>query len=320
MDTLDSLRDGGRVVGVVSHVAELRDRIPTQLRGRARRATAPDCVASDVDRFARHEFRTGRSTRRSLRAALPPPRRRGPRPGRGARRHATPTSASSATATSTSASATACSRAPATPRTSASRSGSIHGGAWGFASGVVLTDRGGRAVAETAVAVAQVAAAMTSAPGRAGARAGPRRRHLGLVVRRQPVRGRHGREGRPARRLDRPAAHRRRRSTTRPPTSSRSRRTSTTPTWPAPAPPSSGSGSSPGSRRTAPTTRPASSTRWRSIAPPVGRGWEYLTGGAYWDWDAELDRGARAAGREAQGAERRGRAATTWSSTPPTCG
>lgn len=31
MDTLDSLRDGGRVVGVVSHVAEMRDRIPAQL-------------------------------------------------------------------------------------------------------------------------------------------------------------------------------------------------------------------------------------------------------------------------------------------------
>ena len=31
MDTLDRLRDGGRVVGVVSHVAELRSRIPTQL-------------------------------------------------------------------------------------------------------------------------------------------------------------------------------------------------------------------------------------------------------------------------------------------------
>ena len=30
-DTLDALRDGGRVVGVVSHVAEMRDRIPTQL-------------------------------------------------------------------------------------------------------------------------------------------------------------------------------------------------------------------------------------------------------------------------------------------------
>jgi len=27
----------------------------------------------------------------------------------------------------------------------------------------------------------------------------------------------------------------------------------------------------------------------RSLAPPVGRGWEYLTGGS-WDWDAELDR------------------------------
>ncbi len=32
MDTLDDLRAGGRVVGVVSHVAEMRDRIPTQLQ------------------------------------------------------------------------------------------------------------------------------------------------------------------------------------------------------------------------------------------------------------------------------------------------
>ncbi|HCB07867.1 MAG TPA: SMC family ATPase [Nocardioides bacterium] len=31
LDTLDALRDGGRVVGVVSHVAEMRDRIPCQL-------------------------------------------------------------------------------------------------------------------------------------------------------------------------------------------------------------------------------------------------------------------------------------------------
>jgi exonuclease SbcC len=31
MDTLDSLREGGRVVGVVSHVAEMRDRIPARL-------------------------------------------------------------------------------------------------------------------------------------------------------------------------------------------------------------------------------------------------------------------------------------------------
>jgi exonuclease SbcC len=32
MDTLDELRDGGRVVGVVSHVPEMRTRITAQLR------------------------------------------------------------------------------------------------------------------------------------------------------------------------------------------------------------------------------------------------------------------------------------------------
>ncbi len=32
MDTLDGLRDGGRIVGVVSHVAEMQTRIPSQLR------------------------------------------------------------------------------------------------------------------------------------------------------------------------------------------------------------------------------------------------------------------------------------------------
>jgi exonuclease SbcC len=29
---LDSLREGGRMVGIVSHVAELRQRIPAQVR------------------------------------------------------------------------------------------------------------------------------------------------------------------------------------------------------------------------------------------------------------------------------------------------
>jgi DNA repair protein SbcC/Rad50 len=37
MDTLDSLREGGRVVGVVSHVTHLRERIPTQLHVAKRR-------------------------------------------------------------------------------------------------------------------------------------------------------------------------------------------------------------------------------------------------------------------------------------------
>ena len=36
----------------------------------------------------------------------------------------------------------------------------------------------------------------------------------------------------------------------------------------------------------------------RTLAPPVGRGWEYLTGTG-WDWDAELAAAARAARREA---------------------
>ena len=40
----------------------------------------------------------------------------------------------------------------------------IHGGAWGFASGVVLTDTEAAGVAETAVSVAKVAAAMTTTP------------------------------------------------------------------------------------------------------------------------------------------------------------
>jgi exonuclease SbcC len=37
MDTLDTLREGGRVVGVVSHVPHLRERIPTQLHVEKRR-------------------------------------------------------------------------------------------------------------------------------------------------------------------------------------------------------------------------------------------------------------------------------------------
>ena len=40
----------------------------------------------------------------------------------------------------------------------------IHGGAWGFAAGVVLTEGEARRVAETAVQVAKVAASMTTRP------------------------------------------------------------------------------------------------------------------------------------------------------------
>ena len=185
----------------------------------------------------------------------------------------------------------------------------IHRGAWGFASGVVLTAEEAVRVAESAVAVAQVAAEMTSSPGRARPRAGVRRRHLGLVVRRQPARG-----ARPPRRPRcsstgptgcAPVPP----STTPRRTSSRCRRTSTTPTSPAPAPPSSGSGCSPGSRRWAPA--PTRSTRW-----PASRRRSAAAGSTSPTAQLGLGRrdrpGPRAARREAQGAERRGRHATTW--------
>ncbi|HEX2316268.1 MAG TPA: SMC family ATPase, partial [Thermomonospora sp.] len=44
MDVLDGLRDGGRAVGIVSHVAELRSRIPAQLRVRKERTGSTAAV------------------------------------------------------------------------------------------------------------------------------------------------------------------------------------------------------------------------------------------------------------------------------------
>jgi exonuclease SbcC len=50
LEVLDALRDGGRAIGIVSHVAELRQRIPVQLRiekGRnGSRVVAPDLLAA----------------------------------------------------------------------------------------------------------------------------------------------------------------------------------------------------------------------------------------------------------------------------------
>jgi exonuclease SbcC len=51
MDVLDALREGGRAVGVVSHVAELRSRIPSQVvvskteRGSSAQFAAPEGAA-----------------------------------------------------------------------------------------------------------------------------------------------------------------------------------------------------------------------------------------------------------------------------------
>ena len=51
-----------------------------------------------------------------------------------------------------------------------------------------------------------------------------------------------------------------------------------------------------------------------SLAPPVGRGWEYLTGDG-WDWDAELAELPGHLAEKRRGARRSSRARTTWSST-----
>ena len=48
MDRIDALRAGGRTVGVVSHVTELRTRIPTQLHVESSRAGSTVRVASTV--------------------------------------------------------------------------------------------------------------------------------------------------------------------------------------------------------------------------------------------------------------------------------
>ncbi|NYG57603.1 exonuclease SbcC [Nocardioides daedukensis] len=48
MDTLDTLRDGGRVVGVVSHVAEMRSRIPTRLSVTKHRTGSTLAISRDA--------------------------------------------------------------------------------------------------------------------------------------------------------------------------------------------------------------------------------------------------------------------------------
>jgi exonuclease SbcC len=48
MDRLDGLRAGGRTVGVVSHVSELRNRIPTQVHVQKGRTGSTVTVATLV--------------------------------------------------------------------------------------------------------------------------------------------------------------------------------------------------------------------------------------------------------------------------------
>ena len=118
----------------------------------------------------------------------------------------------------------------------------IHRGAWGFASGVVLTPEEARRIAETAIAVAEVAAEMTTTP----VEIAPEPVHDDVTwISAYDVNPLDVPTADKAALLvdwTRPARSRTRASSTRRPRCSRCRRTSTTPTWRAPARPSSGCG------------------------------------------------------------------------------
>ena len=193
----------------------------------------------------------------------------------------------------------------------------VHDGVWGFAAGITLTADSRRPAGRAGGGHGPGLAAADPGPVRAGRRAGLRRRDLGVGVRGQPLRRSRGGPVRPDAGAERAAARRARRSATPTPTWRSCRRTSSSPTWPAPRPPSSGSGSRPSSPRST-----SASTASRPCGPRCrrsGRGWEYLTGTG-WDFDARDRRAGRAAGRPRRRAVGARPAATTWSSTRPTCG
>ena len=61
MDRLDGLRAGGRTVGVVSHVTELRNRIPTQVHvDKGRSGSSSRSARSSADGLGRHSCPRGR--------------------------------------------------------------------------------------------------------------------------------------------------------------------------------------------------------------------------------------------------------------------
>ena len=165
----------------------------------------------------------------------------------------------------------------------------VHDGTWGFAAGVDLTPEAAVRVAEQAVEVARVSRPVNSEP---------------IELADEPV---HADVtwvsayevdpfGVPDARQDRrcwstgpsgcspPTA-----STTSTRPSSRCWRTSSTPTSPARSRPSSGSGCIPEVTATSVDRSRGTFESMRTCAPPVGRGWEYLTGDT-WDWAGELAR------------------------------
>ena len=152
--------------------------------------------------------------------------------------------------------------------------------------------------------VALVACRDDQLAGRDRARAGLRRRHLDLVVRRQPARRADRRQGRRCSSTGPTGCAPVPPSTTRRRTCTRCRRTSTTPTSPAPAPPSSGSGSCPAFEAMGSRRRPL---RLDGVDRAAGRPRLGVPHRRQLGLGRRDRPGARAARREAQGAERRGR-------------
>ena len=186
----------------------------------------------------------------------------------------------------------------------------VKDGTWGFAAGIDLTTDAAARVAEQAVEVAKVAAAINRERDRAGRRAGARRADLGLRLRGRPVRRADGRQGRAAGRLERPAARRRRASPTSTPSLLQVKENK----FYADA---AGTVTTQQRVRLHPVARRgrrrARRLRHDAHPGPAGRAAGMSTSPApAWDWDAELAALPELLGREARRALGRGRARTTW--------
>ena len=197
----------------------------------------------------------------------------------------------------------------------------VHDGTWGFAAGVDLTPEAAVRVAEQAVAVAKVSRPVNSRAGRAR----PTSRSTPDVTwvsayEIDPFAVPDAGEDRPADRAGPSGCWPPTASTTSTRACSRSRRTSSTPTSPARSPPSSGSRLHP--ELTATTVDRAHGTfeTMRTCAPPVGRGWEYLTGRRSGTGTASWPRSRSGCAEKIEGAVGRRRGVTTSSSTRPTSG
>ena len=161
----------------------------------------------------------------------------------------------------------------------------VHDGVWGFAADIALTSDTAARLAERAVATARVSRPLTPASVELADEHDLPGRDLGVGVRDRPVRGRRGRQGRP------------------------DAGSSTRCCWPRPASATPTrtwryvaenkyfanlAGTSTTQQRiriqaqlTAVSVGDHGFATMRTIAPPIGRGWEYLTGTG-WDFDAEV--------------------------------